>query len=247
MKKINRVILMALALCLGFCLQISAASEGEYVFDDADIFTESEIENIEDAISEITNDQIAYVIGTTDRHYYDREQLADAFCDKHGISQHRNLVLLIIDMSDPSEVHYDMYTYGNAWDKISDAEVDRIIYNDNVYDDLKTGEFLSGTLSFLELSGKAYDGHLSMNVGTVALIAVISGVIAASITCACVIVKYKTKLKSASYPIDKYAKLDLRDKRDIFLGSSISKVRVQSSSGGSRGGGGGGGGHRGGA
>jgi len=61
-----------------------------------------------------------------------------------------------------------------------------------------------------------------------------------------VIIKYKTKQKSVSYPIDKYAKLKLSEKQDIFIGSSISKVRVQSSSGGSRGGRSGGG-HRGGA
>ena len=230
------------------CSPASAESEmPQVVYDNASIFTDEEISRIESYVSEIADSRARYVIGTTDTYYYDREELGDDFCRANGISQHNNVILLIIDASRLPTIYYDMYTYGKPTANISDTEVERIIYHDKVYDNLKSNKLLDGTLAFLKYADKAHSGHLSMPFGTVLLIAISVGVIGATIVCVFVIVKYKTKLKSASYPIDKYASLELRTKEDIFLGTSVSKVRVASSSSSGRSGGGGGGGHRGGA
>ena len=56
-----------------------------------------------------------------------------------------------------------------------------------------------------------------------------------------VLYKYKKKLKSPIYPLNRYANLQLDYATDHFLGSSVTRTRVSSSrggrSGGSRGGG----------
>ena len=173
------------------------------------------------------------------------EKLAKDFCKAHGLSQEDNIVLLIIDVSDPNETYYDMYTYGEIWDRFTDAEIDRIIFNKDVYNNFKSNNFLSGTLAYLKLANKAYNGHLAKELGEVLAIAIISGVVVALITCTVVVIRYNTKQKSASYPVEKYANLVLKENHDVFIGSSVTKTRVQSSSSGSRGGRSGG--HRGGA
>lgn len=246
MRRYISIFIVLLILCVTFILPISSKEKNDYIFDDAEIFSSDDLHTIEETIIAMTNHNSKYIVGTIDKYYYDKDILADEFCDAHDISQSENLVLLIISVYD-SEIYYDMYTYGTAWNNISDAEVNRIIYHKDVYNNIKSYKILEGTLAFLKYSEKAYNGHLSMPLGKIIIISIVSGIIISVIVCASVIAKYKTKLKSASYPIEKYAKLKLNDKQDIFLGSSISKTRVQSSSSSSRGGGGGGGGHRGGA
>lgn len=247
MTKFRRFAFAILVLCIVFTITVSSAeTEIRYVYDDASVFSDDELKTLETELSKSSSGEVKYTIGTTNKYYYDRDELGDAFCAKHNIIQQDNLVLLIIDVSDNYETHYDIYTYGNSFNKITDAEIDRILYHNDVYDNLKSNNFLEGTLAFLKHSKTAYNGHLPMKPGSIVLISVLSGTIVSAIVCAAVFAKYKTKLKSTSYPIDKYAKLNLREKSDIFLGSSVTRVRVQSSSSGhsSRGGGGG---HRGGA
>lgn len=246
MKRFAPVCLVIILLCFVLILPISASDSVDYIFDDVNIFSPNDLQTIEQYIIKISNQNLKYIVGTANKDYYDKDVLADKFCDTHNISQNENVILLIINIYDPSEIHYDMFTFGNAWNYISDAEADRIIYHKDVYNNIKSGKILDGTLAFLKYSEKAYNGHLAMPLRNIIIISIICGLIVSIIVCALVIIKYKTKLKSASYPIEKYAKLKLKEKQDIFLGSSISKTRVQSSSS-SRGGGGGGGGHRGGA
>ena len=246
--KIKGFILLFVIFIVLLCLPLSAEAEPQQiVYDDASLFTEEEITRIEEYVAEISDSRVRYVVGTTDIYYYDREALGDAFCSNHGISQHNNVILLIIDSSRLPTIYYDVYTYGTPANNISDTEVDRILYHDDVYDNLKSGRFLEGSLAFFKYADVANFGHLAMPLLSILLISVIVGAVVATIVCICVIVKYKTKLKSASYPIDKYAKLVLRTKEDIFLGSSVSRVRVSSSSSSGGRSGGGGGGHRGGA
>ena len=83
----------------------------------------------------------------------------------------------------------------------------------------------------------------------VILIAVVAGLLAAGGSVLGVVLFYLKKQHGVSYPLDRYAKLHLTHREDRFVGSHVTRVRVQSSngSGGSRGGGSrGGGGRRGG-
>lgn len=60
------------------------------------------------------------------------------------------------------------------------------------------------------------------------LIGLISGAVVGGITIGVIIYKYKKKVKSPIYPLDKYTTLDLNHFAcsDIYLRSSITKVRV---------------------
>jgi hypothetical protein len=67
------------------------------------------------------------------------------------------------------------------------------------------------------------------DIYTLIIAAVAVGIIAAVITCVCIVVKYKKKLKAPIYPIDDFCSLSLTDRRDDFIGSTVTKVRVSSS------------------
>ena len=54
--------------------------------------------------------------------------------------------------------------------------------------------------------------------------------IAAAVACVIVVVKYKRKLKSPIYPVEKYANLALNVCQDQFLGSTVTRVKISSSS-----------------
>ena len=62
------------------------------------------------------------------------------------------------------------------------------------------------------------------------VISAVCGLIAAVIACVIVVVKYKKKLKSPIYPVDDFCSLSLVDSRDDYIGSTITKVRISSSS-----------------
>ena len=64
------------------------------------------------------------------------------------------------------------------------------------------------------------------------LIAVAAGILVAAFVCGIIIYKYKKKLKSPIYPLDRYANLNLNTfaSSDIFIGKSVTRVRVNNSS-----------------
>lgn len=64
---------------------------------------------------------------------------------------------------------------------------------------------------------------------TLILAALAIGFACALVTCIVIVIKYKTKLKAPIYPIDKYCGLELIDRRDDYIGSTVTRVRVSSS------------------
>ena len=73
------------------------------------------------------------------------------------------------------------------------------------------------------------DDEAGMSVEIV-LTTVIVGVVGGIVACVCVAVKYKTKVKSPIYPLDKYATLELTDSRDVFVTQYVTRVRINNSS-----------------
>ena len=51
--------------------------------------------------------------------------------------------------------YYKMYTYGSPNVYISDSEVDAILDNENVYNNIKSGNYTDGIIAFVEESAKA--------------------------------------------------------------------------------------------
>jgi uncharacterized membrane protein YgcG len=148
--------------------------------------------------------------------------------------------------------YYDMYTYGEAWDMFSNSDVDRILDDFGVYNNLKSGRIYEGCDAFFTLSHQTVSEYRAEQAAKeareplmVALVGIGVAVLAAGITVLVVVLRYRTKKHGESYPLDHYAKLQLTRQEDRFVGSHVTRVRIQSSSG-SGGRSGGGGGRRGG-
>ena len=157
-----------------------------------------------------------------------------------GISTAGDVIVLIIEKG-YSENYYELFIYGEPDSKISTDESDRILDDPEVYDNIKFGNVGEGVLRFISLTETAYLGVLQESLLRTIVISLIIAVIIAAIPTIIVIVRYKRKLKSASYPLERYASLSLNEGEcsDFFIGSFVTKTRINTSSG-SHGGGGGG-------
>ena len=163
-------------------------------------------------------------------------------------SQKTNAVILVVRMTGANnKFYYDMYTYGNATEVFSDYDVDRILDTDIVYNNLKAGNIKDGAAAFFSLCADEIDGHYKALAAkerrkplVVVLIAAVVGLVSACGSVLGVVLYYRKKQHGVTYPLDRYAKLNLTHSEDRFVGSYVTRVRIQSSSGGgSRGGGGG--------
>ncbi|MBQ8341775.1 MAG: TPM domain-containing protein [Clostridia bacterium] len=152
----------------------------------------------------------------------------------------KNAVVLVIDGT-KGDYYYEMFTFNGADDLFSDGDVDDILDADSVYDNIKYGSLYTGCASFFDLCQQTIaDEIASQNAFPwYAVIAgAIGGVLIGGITALCVFLFYRKKRHGVSYPLDRYATLDLTDGDDRFVGSFVTRVRVQSnSSGGGRSGG----------
>ncbi|MBQ9802041.1 MAG: hypothetical protein IJW51_03095 [Clostridia bacterium] len=158
------------------------------------------------------------------------------------------IVLVVRLVSAEGTFYYDMYTYGEAYDIFSNYDVDRTLDADEVYGNLKSGNIADGATAFFRLCATEIDGHYEALAAkerrrplVVALIAVGTGVLAGGISVLAVFLCYRKKQHGETYPLDRYARLNLTHREDRFVGSFVTRVRVRSEGGGHHGSGGGGG------
>ena len=240
MKKLVLITVLALAFAYLFSLGASAAS-GTRITDDGNFLTEEEEREIELALMEAERSTgmsvRAYIYYGSYYHDY-----VDYMRD-HSTKQ--DLVLLVIQYDAwDDEYYYYIDTVGAPYSLITDDEIDRILDNPKVYNNIKSGNLADGILAYAPLAVTAINSHLRPNIGRVLTVSVIIAVAAAFVSCLCVFLSYRKKQHSPSYPLDRYARLNLMISRDTFLTKTITRVRVNTSSssgGGSRSGGGGGG------
>lgn len=237
-----------------FAESAEGTSGNAFVEDAADFFTAEEEWQLEMALlqaAESTDGDCAFYLAThkMPTRYSPRYEGED-FLKKHGLSNQNSIVILIITLDD-GVYYYDMYTYGDAYAKLSDKEVNYILDHKSVYNDMKSGALLNGATSFFTLAAKGYNGRVGTSyllIGTISLcIALLIGVAC----CAGVYSSYTKRKKSVDYPLEHFAKLELTENSDVFVGSFVTKRVIQSGNEGGSGGGGhsghgGGGGHRGG-
>ncbi|MBE6555419.1 MAG: hypothetical protein E7663_04200 [Ruminococcaceae bacterium] len=151
------------------------------------------------------------------------------------------LVIREVRSGGKSTYYYDLYTYNDAEKMLSDADVDRILDDLSVFSAIKNGRLYEGARAFLILADQAaYEYQRSRPLVAVITGAVV-GVIAAVIAIVCVLVSYRRRARGESYPLERYARLSLTAREDRFVGSYVTRVRVQSNSSGGRSGGSGGG------
>ena len=168
-----------------------------------------------------------------------------------GFAENADAVVLLVRLVG-STYYYDMYTYGAAEKIFTDSAVDRILDDPDVYDKLKSGDISGGSLDFFNLCTEQIlyveERTAARNAARpwrILCISLIIGVLTGGFTALGIVLHYRRKKRGASYPLDRYAKLHLTLREDRFVGSYVTRTRIQSSSS-SGGRSGGGGSHRGG-
>lgn len=254
MKKLV-VFLLLLLLMITLALPASAA-KATVVIDNAELIVvgdEQYIARISGSCNCSFGEIEPFVVTGTESYAPDNATVR-SIC---GLNKDSDAIVLYIRLLNGT-YYYDMYTFGRAYDAFSDSEVDAVLDDPDVYNNLKAGKIERGYRAFYEachpIVNRYYSDYLDGQAARakrapfVALaIGAGSGVVVAGITVLCVFLAYRKKQHGESYPLDRYAKLDLTQANDIFVGSHITRVRVNTnSSSGGRSGGGGGGGHRGG-
>lgn len=64
-------------------------------------------------------------------------------------------------------------------------------------------------------------------VSSLPIAMIAAGVIALGV-CIFIAVRYRTKCKSPTYPLSEFTKLDLTGRTDLYIGKTVTRVRVQS-------------------
>ncbi len=231
-KKLFAALFVAALLISLFVMPSSA--NGLRVIDQVGMFTDAEIDELNTAIAEAEEGSgVKFFIVTSYEYYYDSEM--PEVC---GLDEYDDFCALLIE----DDLTYTLYTYGLAYDRISDGEVDDILDDTAVYSNIKSGRPFEGAMRFLEITPKTVE----LPYGSIIIVAIVIGAVAAGITVACVVSKYKMKGRPTNYPLNQFAKLDLTHREDHFIGKHVSVVVTSSgSSGGGGGRSGGGGGARG--
>lgn len=235
-------------MCSAFAIITPAADERQYIYDDSGKLTQQQFNELSQKAKQISEKNGALFIAAVNDGYI---QYGDKFCSVNGISTLQDVVLLIITLQN-GNINYDIYTYGDAYSKISDREIDRILDARGV-SNIKEGDFYGGISAYLTKSSKAYGGLLWAEPKVPVICGIVVGAIAMLIISLSIVASYKKKMRSTNYPLERYTTINIKESNDIFLGRTVTKVRINSGSSGGGGGGrssgggvGGGGGHRGG-
>ena len=247
--KVVIFIALMLAMLLSYCIAGAAYSKsnipvGELVTDRGDFLSDAAEAEISDALREASAACGADIRVYAYRgwEYYDWENYVEEAEDSFD-----SLVLLVIQYDVDYNFYYYMDTYGDAQYAITDKEVDRILDNSVVYNNIKSGNLKDGIIAFADLSATAVSGHLRPNFAKVLTISLIIAAIVAVAVSAWIYFAYKKKLHSESYPLEKYAALDLKLERDSFITKFVTRVRIRTSDGARSAGGRSGGGRSGGS
>ncbi len=231
MKKLSLIFVFVIITSSFFTTTVSASENESRIYDTAGIIDDEE--RIESALSDFEAEcgipiRLVTTVGSNS---YDLSEL--------GFVDGEDLIVLEINYYHYTNTYYYyLDTFGDAYDKISDSEVDRILDARGVYDNIKGGRFADGVEAFAKLTSKAYRGKLQEPWWNTVLVSFIIALVIGAVTVTCVVYRYKRKLKAPVYPLDRYARLNLSvdECSDIFIGSTVSKVRINTSSGRSGGG-----------
>lgn len=261
MKRMKVFASILLVLIVLGALPVNAQSEQESFPDsltdvhDVDDLLSDDQEFLVNAALELASEQTgipicAYVF-FSDYSYGGREKyFGQEFLADRGLSDDDPLVLLVVSATH-SEIFYDIYTYGDAYRKINEKEIDYILDDSRVYHNIKQGNIADGLCAYAELSAEAYMGRLGVSWVLILIGSLIIGAIVGAISAKSVLASYKRKKHSTAYPLDRFATLDLTNSDDREIGRFVTTTIISSGGRGGRGGGGGsrmggGGGHRGG-
>lgn len=230
-------------------LTTPSVDASEKVYDFADLFTDTEENNLyKQIISYINSTNMDMAIVTIDTNDKSSAMVyADDFYDynEFGIGSEHSGLLFLIDM-DTREIY--MSTCGNAINTYTDYRIDSML--DSIYTEFSDGDYYEGTSKFIQLSLSYSKLDVSSDNGykinsrgelvkdnsryyaifvAAFIIALISVIIMAAMN------KMVHKANSAESYLKKGTK-SVTKVNEVFLGSHVSKVRIDTDSGSSGGG-----------
>ena len=255
--------IFALLLVLS-CLWASAAlADGDRVFDRAELFTASEVQELEQEIQAFRKETgMDFVIVTSNEsHKGSAQQIADAFYEQggFGLDAEKSGILYYIDMDD--RYHY-LSTTGAMIDYMTDARIENAI--DEVTRYLSAGAYAQGASQMISVVRQyvragipegqyRYDvvtgqrltaRHKALTKNEI-ILALVIGLVVCLIYVACVRSRYSLKGSTYHYSYRDNGTMKLTDQEDTYLRTTTTRVRKPDppENTGSHGGGGGSGVH----
>ncbi len=242
----KKIFIFIAAFAMAFSMGITAFADESYIFDYADLLTESEEISLNEkaqAVAEETN-TATYVLTVEDMAeygYYDAREFAEAFYNENslGLDEEKNGLLVMLSMADRD---YAFVTYGgfvnttlyeSDLDTIEDSMLDDFGYDDwygGFYDFMYTVEDLLLYREPYAAGNQEYYGYevldeedgydIAFNIG----VGVIVGLAAA--LCVCLVLKGQMKSVQIGAKADRYVGKDgfrLTARSDNF--SHITQIR----------------------
>lgn len=247
----KKLLFFGTLLCLLFTLTLGVAALDVGVMDELDVIARDS--TLGDTLS--VGD-----VGDTRFYLYTQQSLSGEPPSDSAIrrlfdiaSGDSAVVLAIYTKGRSADYGYTMYTFGDAYDIFSDRDVDRILDDNDLFSAIKGGRRIEeGATRFFALSGahvasfyaKQAADDVAREARAIPMAILVGGIVAVLVGGGSVLgvfLYYRRRRHGESYPLDRYARLNLTVRHDRFVGSFVTRTRVKSSSsGGGRGGGGGG-------
>lgn len=251
-KKNILTIVVVLLLCIGFAIPSFAnegdvLSDGERLYDGADLFSAEEEKDIEDKLNKVTDKyDVEFIIATVETvGDYSATEYTEQYYDdgKYGIGDKRSGVLLFITMDDGKGGRaYRIHTRGFAEVAISESE--QIDIGDDVATYLSDGDYADAAEVFIEKCEYQINGEINgfpFKFGRNLIISLVIGLVSALIVTG----MWKGQLKSvrqqsgaANYT--KQGSFNVAFANDFFLYRKVTREKKpdnkssSSSSGGGR-------------
>lgn len=243
MKKIWKITALLCVLAALFCL---CSFEGEAGFKvdnqwgDAPL-TEADVAALT-ALAAGQTDKVGntdfLVVFASDWESTAKEELRD-----NGYSSRRQNVIGLVVWHNGTRYETELYTYGDMSRYITDAEIQTL--KSEVDADAKAGRMYGAVETLIVRStemlaaGKAANPPRTQKVWLSLILGLVAGAVSGGVAVLIVVLRYRKKNRSASYPLEQFANLTLTLERDMFLYNTVTKTAIPTSTGGRSGGGGG--------
>lgn len=226
------------------CLWASAAlADGDRVFDRAELFTASEVQELEQEIQAFQEETgMDFVIVTSNEsHKGSAQQIADEYYDQggFGLDEENSGILYYIDMDD--RYHY-LSTTGAMIDYMTDARIENAI--DEVTRYLSAGAYAQGASQMISIVRQyvragipegqyRYDvvtgqrltaRHKALTKNEI-ILALVIGFAVCLIYVACVRSRYSLKGSTYHYSYQDNVAMKLTDQEDTYLRTTTTRVR----------------------
>ena len=249
-RNMKRLLALIAALLLLPCIALASSR----VIDDAGLFSESEIAQMEELIASMREayQMDVVVLTSEDAGYKDSQDFADLYYENHGygIGDDDAGLLYLIDMRNRVPC---ISTTGTMADYITDSRLEELF--DCSYDQLKAGQYGQSTLTLLRKlesflragrqegsfrydreTGKRLSGVYNPLTGGETLAALAAGLAVAFILYKSITARYSLKGGTYRYNLAANGSCRLTRNDETFLRQSVSVVRHDTNPGGGGGG-----------